>query len=271
MKVTEKDLRQRYESLQDEELLDLYANNELNIRRKETIWIGLFFHIYFDLYENPELTETARLVLMEVLSSRGITKDRLNVYVTERQERMLMSGICFRGTIVDLELNGYSTSLTLIIKVLRTYDPRRRPFLELERGIFYNIIRGMEDYYMELECHFLRKCKFYKHSNLPRLIAFILKDHRAITSQRDGFLHRTNELFARISLGDDVHIEGFDQSTGKFSFLIFRKGKKRIINISSDFGQSDHDSPSEFFCPAVTHIFQNFRKLSFAKTAKKTN
>jgi hypothetical protein len=88
MEVTAEVLRQRYESLQDEELMDLYANNELDITEKKTVWFGMLFPIFsINLKVPGKLTETATSVLKEVLTARGITDDQLRNHMAEKQAK----------------------------------------------------------------------------------------------------------------------------------------------------------------------------------------
>ena len=61
MEVTAEDLKQRYESLQDDELIDLHLNSEL--------------------------TEIASSVLKDVLAARGITEDRVKDYMAKKNAK----------------------------------------------------------------------------------------------------------------------------------------------------------------------------------------
>lgn len=61
MEVTEEVLRKYYESLRDDELIDFLLNSEL--------------------------TDTASSALKDVLAARGITKDRVKEYVTEKDKK----------------------------------------------------------------------------------------------------------------------------------------------------------------------------------------
>lgn len=73
MEVTEKVLRQRYESMEDEELVDLYVKSELKVTEKRKIQVGLFFPITLATFNvTSELTDIAKSVLREVLAARGI-------------------------------------------------------------------------------------------------------------------------------------------------------------------------------------------------------
>jgi hypothetical protein len=88
MRITSEDLRQRYESLQDDELIDLYVNNELDITEKKTVWFGMLFPIFsINLKVPGKLTETATSVLKEVLTARGISEDQLRNHIAETQAK----------------------------------------------------------------------------------------------------------------------------------------------------------------------------------------
>jgi len=231
MKVNTEDLRRRYEILPDNDLIDLYLNET-----KKTKIRGLIIPYEINIQPKSELTEIARVVLHEVLVARGITEDRIKNYITEQQEQNLVkSDIILSGTIVHYELSDSHGSLTMIAKLLRTHDPNSHPFLEMLRVLFDNFIRGIDKFHMEHEYHFPQKQDIRADTTniQPRLIAFIFRDHKDINLRRSSVFYRSQELYDRISPGDKIYVDGSGQHTGEFSVLIDRRGKKRLISISS--------------------------------------
>jgi len=86
MEVTAEDLRQHYETLHDEVLMELYANNELDITEKKSVHFGLLFPIFkMNFNVSGKLTEIAASILKEVLTARGITENQLRIHIIETQ------------------------------------------------------------------------------------------------------------------------------------------------------------------------------------------
>jgi len=205
MEPTAEDLRQRYESLTDNELIDLYLNETKRIKI-----VGLFIPYEINIQPKSELTETASLVLNEVLAARGITEDCIRDYIAEQQENnFVKSDVILRGTIVHKELTASHDSLTVIAKLLRIYDPNNHPFLEFLRTLFYTFIRGVDKFHQEHEYHFPHKQEIRSNTTniQPRLIALIFRDYNDNHSPRNGVFYRSEELYERISEGDIFHVK----------------------------------------------------------------